>query len=170
MTALNVVFDAEERRPVWRRYPLSILLAVGFATAIALAGTLMLVGTPVMRRLLSRVGVNEEFASLWAWLHWPAAVLLLGAVIALAYYLLPNDEEPFQFVTPGAVLAVIVWLVASAGLHYYVLNFANYSVMYGALGAVMLLLLFFYLSAGVLLLGAEVNAVIRNASGGDNST
>jgi membrane protein len=67
-------------------------------------------------------------------------------------------------------LAVIVWLVASAGLHYYVLNFANYSVMYGALGAVMLLLLFFYLSAGVLLLGAEVNAVIRNASGGDNST
>jgi membrane protein len=170
MTALNVVFDAEERRPVWRRYPLSILLAVGFATAIALAGTLMLVGTPVMRRLLSRVGVNEEFASLWAWLQWPAAVLLLVAVIALAYYLLPNDEEPFQFVTPGAVLAVIVWLVASAGLHYYVLNFANYSVMYGALGAVMLLLLFFYLSAGVLLLGAEVNAVIRNASGGDNST
>src|SRR5215217_5152512 len=64
----------------------------------------------------------------------------------------------------GAVLAVIVWVVASAALHYYVLNFANYSVMYGALGAVLMLLLYFYISAAVLLLGAEVNAVIRDAS------
>jgi membrane protein len=169
MTALDVAFDVEERRPARRRYPLSIILAVGFSAAIALAGTLMLVGTPVMRRLLSRVGMNEDFASVWGWLRWPAAVLLLMAVVALAYYLFPNDEEPFRFVTPGAVLAVTVWLVTSAGLRYYVLNFANYSVMFGAMGAVMLLLLFFYVSAGVLLLGAEVNAVIRNASGGDKS-
>jgi membrane protein len=90
--------------------------------------------------------------------------LLLIVAAALTYNLLPNDEEPFQFLTPGAILAVIVWVVASVGLHYYVLNFANYSVMYGALGAVLMLLLYFYVSAAVLLLGAEVNAVIRNAS------
>jgi len=83
---------------------------------------------------------------------------------ALTYHLLPNDEEPFQFLTPGAVLAVIVWVIASVGFHYYVHNFANYSVMYGALGAVLMLLLYFYISAAVLLLGAEVNAVIRDAS------
>ena len=164
MTALNTAFDVKEDRPPWRRYPLSMLLAIGFALTIALATTLMLVGTPVMSIILARLGLGEGLASVWQWVRWPAAVLLLMVVVALAYHLLPNDEEPFQFVTPGAILAVTVWVVASVGLHYYVLNFANYSVMYGALGAVLMLLLYFYVSAAVLLLGAEVNAVIRDAS------
>ena len=164
MTALNTAFDVKEDRPPWRRYPLSMLLAIGFALTIALATTLMLVGTPVMSIILARLGLGEGLASVWQWVRWPAAVLLLMVVVALAYHLLPNDEEPFQFVTPGAILAVTVWVVASVGLHYYVLNFANYSVMYGALGAVLMLLLYFYVSAAVLLFGAEVNAVIRNAS------
>jgi membrane protein len=164
MTALNTAFDVKEDRPPWRRYPLSMLLAIGFALTIALATTLMLVGTPVMSIILARLGLGEGLASVWQWVRWPAAVLLLMVVVALAYHLLPNDEEPFQFVTPGAILAVTVWVVASVGLHYYVLNFANYSVMYGALGAVLMLLLYFYVSVAVLLFGAEVNAVIRNAA------
>ena len=164
MTALNTAFDIKEDRSAWRRYPFSMLLGIGFALTIALASALILVGTPTMRSLLARLGLAEGLASVWQWLHWPAAVLLLMVTAALTYYLLPNDEEPFQFVTPGAVLAVTVWVVASIGLHYYVLNFANYSVMYGALGAVLMLLLYFYVSAAVLLFGAEVNAVIRNAS------
>jgi membrane protein len=164
MTAVNVAFDVKEDRPARRRYPLSMLLALGFALTIALASALMLVGTPLMSTLLARLGFAEGLASVWQWLRWPAAVLLLMVVVALAYHLLPNDKEPFQFVTPGAILAVAVWVVASAGLHYYVLNFANYSVMYGALGAVLMLLLYFYVSAAVLLFGAEVNAAIRNAS------
>jgi len=164
MTALNVAFDVEEDRPAWRRYPLSMLLAIGFALTIALTSALMLIGTPVMSTLFVRLGFGEGLASVWEWLRWPAAVLLLMVAAALTYHLLPNDGEPFRFLTPGAVLAEIVWVVASVGLHYYVLNFANYSVMYGALGAVLMLLLYFYVSAAVLLLGAEVNAVIRDAS------
>jgi membrane protein len=164
MTALNVAFDVKEDRPAWRRYSLSMLLAIGFALTIALATALMLVGTPVMSASLARLGFGEGLASAWQWLRWPAAVLLLMVVVALTYHLLPNDKEPFQFVTPGAILAVTVWVVASVSLHYYVLNFANYSVMYGALGAMLMLLLYFYVSAAVLLFGAEVNAVIRNAS------
>jgi membrane protein len=164
MTALNVVFDVKEDRPAWRRYLLSILLAIGFALTIALASALMLVGTSIMSSLLAQLGFREGLTSVWQWLRWPAAVLLLMITVALTYDLLPNDEEPFRFLTPGAVLAVIVWVVASVSLHYYVLNFANYSVMYGALGAVLMLLLYFYVSAAVLLLGAEVNAVIRDVS------
>ncbi len=164
MTALNVVFDVKEDRPAWRRYLLSMLLAIGFALTIALASALMLVGTPVMSSLLARLGLGEGLTRVWQWLHWPAAVLLLMVTVALTYHLLPNDEEPFRFLTSGAILAVIVWVVASVGLHYYVLNFADYSVMYGALGAVLMLLLYLYVSAAVLLLGAEMNAVIRNAS------
>jgi membrane protein len=164
MTALNVVFEVQEDRPAQIRYPLSMLLAMGFALTIAIASGLMLVGKPTISPLLARLGFSEGLASVWDWLRWPAAVLLLMVAAALTYHVLPNDEEPFRFLTPGAVLAVIVWVVASAGLHYYVLNFANYSVMYGALGAVLMLLLYFYVSAAVLLLGAEVNAVIRDAS------
>ena len=164
MTALNVVFEVQEDRPAQIRYPLSMLLAVGFALTIAIASALMLVGKPIISTLFARLGFGEVLASVWVWLRWPAAVLLLMVAAALTYHVLPNDEEPFRFLTPGAVLAVIVWVVASAGLHYYVLNFANYSVMYGALGAVLMLLLYFYVSAAVLLLGAEVNAVIRDAS------
>jgi len=164
MTALNVVFEVQEDRPAQIRYPLSMLLAVGFALTIAIASALMLVGKPIISTLFARLGFGEVLASVWVWLRWPAAVLLLIVAAALTYHVLPNAEEPFRFLTPGAVLAVIVWVVASAGLHYYVLNFANYSVMYGALGAVLMLLLYFYVSAAVLLLGAEVNAVIRDAS------
>jgi membrane protein len=164
MTALNVAFDVKKGRPAWRRYPLSMLFAIGYALIIALASALMLVGTPVMSSLLARWGLAEGLASVWQWVRWPAAVLLLMVAAALTYHLLPNHEEPFEFLTPGAILAVIVWVVASVGLHYYVLNFANYSVMYGALGAVLMLLLYLYVSAAVLLLGAEVNAVIRDAS------
>jgi membrane protein len=164
MTALNVAFEVQEDRPARIRYPLSMFFAIGFALTIALTSALMLVGTPVMSALLARLRFDEGLASVWQWLRWPAAVLLLMVAAALTYHLLPNDEEPFQFLTPGAVLAVIVWVIASVGFHYYVHNFANYSVMYGALGAVLMLLLYFYISAAVLLLGAEVNAVIRDAS------
>ena len=164
MTALNVVFEVQEDRPAQIRYPLSMLLAVGFSLTIAITSALMLVGKPIISTFFARLGFGEVLASVWEWLRWPAAVLLLMVAAALTYHLLPNDEEPFRFLTPGAVLAVIVWVIASAGLHYYVLNFANYSVMYGALGAVLMLLLYFYVSAAVLLLGAEVNAVIRDAS------
>jgi membrane protein len=164
MTALNVVFEVQEDRPARIRYPLSLLLAIGFALTIAIASALMLVGKPIISTLCVRLGFGEVLASVWVWLRWPAAILLLMVAAALTYHVLPNDEEPFRFLTSGAVLAVIVWVVASAGLHYYVLNFANYSVMYGALGAVLMLLLYFYVSAAVLLLGAEVNAVIRDAS------
>lgn len=164
MTALNVAFDVKEDRPARRRYPLSMLLAIGFALTIALVSALLLVGTPIISSLLARLGLDKGLASVWQWVRWPAAVLLLMVTASLTYHLLPNDEEPLRFLTPGAILAVFVWLVASVGLHYYVRNFANYSVMYGALGAMLMLLLYFYVSAAVLLLGAEVNAVIRNAS------
>ncbi len=84
--------------------------------------------------------------------------------VALIYYLTPNVEQPFRLVTPGSVLAVGAWVAASLGFGFYVANFANYSAAYGSLGAVIVLLTFFYLSSAVLLFGAEVNAAIEQLS------
>ncbi len=106
------------------------------------------------------IGIGTLFVGLWPWLRWPVTALLLMLVVAIVYYVVPNVDEPFRFVSPGAVLCVIGWLAASLGFSYYASNFASYGAVYGSLSAVIVSLLEFFISASVLLLGAEVNAVI----------
>lgn len=164
MTALNAASDAEEGRPVWKRYPLSVLLSVGIVLMLAGPAALMVAGSRAVGWLADRAGLGQEFAAAWTWVHWPAAILLLMLAVAVVYHLGADSNEPFHLVTPGAFLTVAGWLLLSAGLRYYLLNFADYSVTYGAIGAVLVLTYYFYASAAALLLGAEVNAVIRDAS------
>ena len=86
--------------------------------------------------------------------------------VSIVYYAGPNIHQRFRFITPGAVLAVVIWIAASVAFGVYVQNFGNYDATYGSIGAVVILLFYFYLSAAVLLFGAEVNAVIRNHRNG----
>ncbi len=160
MNALNVAYDVAEERPAWKRYPLSIFYTLVLAVVIIVAVGLMLVGPQVMEWLADQIGLGALFVTLWAWLRLPVAILLLMVVVALVYYLFPNVDQPFRFITPGAVLTVIVWIAASFGFSFYVSNFASYSATYGSLGAVIVLLLYFFVSAAVLLFGAEVNAQV----------
>ena len=81
-------------------------------------------------------------------------------VLALIYYLFPKTDQPFRFITPGAIIAVIVWIAASLAFSFYVKNFASYSATYGAIAAVIVLLLYFFISAAIMLLGAEINAEV----------
>jgi membrane protein len=169
MDALNGAFDVEENYPPWKEYPLSIFYTIFLALIIVVATGLMLIGPQVVEWLAEQVGMGMVFAALWTWLRYPIAVLLLMIVIALIYYLLPNGDQPFRLVTPGAVLAVLVWIAASLDFSYYVSNFSNYGALYGSLGAVIVLLLYFFISAAVLLFGAEVNAEIyEETEGTDN--
>ncbi len=134
-----------------------------------MATALMVVGPQAMQWLGDQVGLGSLVVTLWNWLRWPVAVLLLTLVVALVYYVAPDVEQNFRFITPGAVLAVIVWIVASLGFGLYVQNFADYSATYGSIGAIIVLLLYFYISSSVLLFGAEVNATIEhNAPEGKN--
>jgi membrane protein len=160
MNALNAAYDVAEDRPAWKRYLLSIFYTIVLAVVIILAVGLMLVGPQVMEWLADQIGLGPLFVTLWAWLRLPVAILLLVVVVALVYYLFPNVDQPFRFITPGSVLAVVVWIAASFGFSFYVSNFASYSATYGSLGAVIVLLLYFFVSAAVLLFGAEVNAQI----------
>src|SRR5471032_3241633 len=108
--------------------------------------------------------MQEFVVTLWTILRWPLIVILLMFAVALMYYVMPDVEQKFRFITPGSVLAVVVWIVASLGFGYYVKTFADYNAMYGSIGAIIVLLLYFYISAAVLLLGAEMNAVIEHMS------
>ncbi|WP_263146246.1 YihY/virulence factor BrkB family protein [Pseudomonas sp. RIT-PI-AD] len=162
MNALNNAYDVEERRPTWKRFLLSIVYTIGIAVLLLCAAGLMIIGPQVIGWLAGQIGLEDFVVALWTWLRWPVAVVLLMAAVATLYYVAPDVEQDFRFITPGSILAVVIWIVASLGFGFYVTNFADYNAMYGSIGAIIVLLLYFYISAAVLLLGAEVNAVIEH--------
>ena len=160
--ALNAVHEVEENRPGWKRYGLSFFYTLGLVVMVILALALLLIGPELVGKVVGLVGLDEIFVSLWAWLRVPVALILLMLVVSIVYWVVPNVNHPYRLITPGAALAVIVWILASLGFSFYIANFANYNVIYGSLGVAFVLLLYFYISAAVLLFGAEVNAAIRH--------
>lgn len=160
MNALNVAYDATESRSIWQRYLLSIAFTIGFALLIIAATALMVTGPEATTWLADRVGLGQVAIALWTWLRVPIALLLLMCAVALLYDVVPNVDQPFELLTPGAVLAVAVWLAASLGFSAYVMTFSHYTATYGNIAAIVVLLLYFFVSSLALLLGAEVNGVI----------
>jgi membrane protein len=164
MSAMNAAYDVVEGRPVWKRFPLSIIYTVGVAGMLLIAAALMVLGPQVMSWIAAQVGLEYFIVTLWTIARWPVIVILLMVAVALIYYVMPDVKQEFRFITPGSVLAVVVWIIASLGFGFYVKEFANYNAMYGSIGAIIVLLLYFYISSAVLLLGAEMNAVIEHMS------
>ena len=164
MSAMNAAYDVVEGRPAWKRVPLSIFYTVGVAGMLLIAAALMVLGPQVMSWIAAQVGLEYFIVTLWTIARWPVIVILLMVAVALIYYVMPDVKQEFRFITPGSVLAVVVWIIASLGFGLYVKEFANYNAMYGSIGAIIVLLLYFYISSAVLLLGAEMNAVIEHMS------
>lgn len=164
MSAMNAAYDVVERRPMWKRFPLSIFYTIGIAGMLLIAAALMVLGPQVMGWIAAQVGLEDFIVTVWTIVRWPVVVILLMMAVALIYYVMPDVKQEFRFITPGAVLSVVVWIIASLGFGLYVKTFANYNAMYGSIGAIIVLLLYFYISAAVLLLGAEMNAVIEHMS------
>lgn len=164
MNAFNVAYKVDERRSAWKLYPLSVIYTIGIAAMMIIAAVLLTVGPQAVQWLAQQIGLEQVFVTLWAWLRWPAAFLILTLAVAIIYYVAPNVEQRFRFITPGALFAVLVWIAASFGFSYYVRTFADYNATYGSIGAIIILLLYFFISAAVLLLGAEINSTIERHS------
>ncbi|WP_420473818.1 YihY/virulence factor BrkB family protein [Noviherbaspirillum sp. ST9] len=164
MNALNVAYDVRESRPAWKLYPLSLIYTVGLAAMMIAAAALLTIGPQVVQWVAQQVGLEQIFVTLWAWLRWPAALFILTLAVAIIYYVAPNVKQKFRFISPGALLAVAVWVAASLGFKLYVVNFADYNATYGSIGAIIILLLYFFISSAVLLFGAEINATIEKQS------
>lgn len=170
MDALNVAYNVAEPRPTWKRLLLAVAYTIGLAAMLIVAAGSMVIGPAAADWVAQRLGIEQLFVTLWNWLRWPIAVLLLMLAISLVYQVAPAVEQRFRLLSPGAILAVVIWIVASIGFGYYVRNFGNYSATYGSLGAIIILLFYLYLSAAVLLFGAEVNAVLQGRRAGDRRT
>lgn len=163
MHALNVAYDVEEERTFWKKYLASVIYTIGLAAILLSALVLMFLGPQTIGWIADQVGLGTVFVGIWTWLRIPVAIVLMVVAVALMYYFFPNVEQPFVIVSPGSVIAVLGWVIATLGFSFYVSNFGNYNATYGSLAGVIILLFFFYISSGVLLLGAEINAVIFKA-------
>lgn len=161
MNALNRAYDIGEGRSRWKRYWLSVVYTLAFALLIVLATAVLVVTPLVVRRFGDELGMGAALVTAWGWIAMPAALVIAMLAVSLVYHFAPNLDQRFRFITPGSVVAVLLWLLVSVGFRFYVDNFGNYEVTYGSIGAVIILLLYFFLSSALLLLGGEVNAVIR---------
>lgn len=162
--ALNRAYDIEESRPWWKVRLTAILLTVALAAFVLAAFALVLVGPTAAEWLADRVGLGAAFEWTWKIVQWPLAFALVTAAIALLNYFGPDADQDWQWVSPGAVVATLLWLLASLAFKFYVANFADYNATYGSLGGIIVLMLWFYISGMAILAGAEMNAEIEHAS------
>src|ERR687898_2195049 len=158
--AFNVAYQVTETRRWWKQLVLSLAFGPILALVVIVSVVLMLIGPQLVGSIAEVVNLDELFVQLWGWLRFPVALLLLAVVLSVVYHFGPNARQRFRSVLPGAALCVVLWAISSVGFSIYLANFADYGVTYGSIGAAVGLLLYLYLCASVVLLGAELNAAI----------
>ncbi len=166
MDALNVVFGVkEDRRPFWRVRLTAIVLTTGLAGFVIMSLALVLYGPTIGRWIADLMGFDVVFTWIWNVLQWPVIATLMLIVVAAIYHICPDRRHKrWRWVTPGSVFAVLMWLLVSLGFKAYVDNFGDYNKVYGSIAGVIVLMLWFYWSGMVLLLGGEINAEIEKAA------
>jgi membrane protein len=162
--AMNQAYDIGESRPWWKVRLTAILLTIGLAVFVVLSAGLIVAGPQLADLLASWFGFGAVFTTTWKIVQWPIAFALVTTGIALVYYYAPDAEQDFIWITPGSLIASTLWVVASLGFRFYVVNFGNYEATYGTVSGVILLMLWFYISGLVLIIGAEAAAEIEHAS------
>ena len=161
---LNAAYDIEEGRPWWKVRLIAIALTVGVALFILASFALILAGPTVAEWIAAQTPLGDAFVLTWTLLRWPLVFMLVSTAFGIVYYFAPDAEQDWVWLTPGSIFATLLWLAASVGFSFYIANMADYTETYGALGGVMVLMLWFYISGLVLLIGAEMNAEIEHAS------
>jgi membrane protein len=161
MKTLNGAYEVKETRPWWKARLISIVLTIGLSFLIIGALTLVLFGGHLGETVAGRLGLGSAFQVVWSIVQWPLVLGFLLTAFASIYYFAPNIERPeWYWVSPGAVVGVALWLAISFAFRIYLQFFNTYSKTYGSLGAVIILMLWFYLTGLAVLMGGEVNSEI----------
>jgi membrane protein len=165
ITTLNTAYDVVESRPWWKTRLIAIALTVGIAVFALISMFLIIAGPSVAENIAARMNLGTAFTWTWWVLQWPVVFALVATAIGLIYFFAPDVEQDWVWITPGSVLATLLWVAASLALklYYQYVPGAN-NAAYGAIGGIMVLMLWFYVSGIALLLGAEMNAEIEHAS------
>jgi membrane protein len=161
---LNSAYDIEEGRPWWKVRLTAIALTVGVALFILISFGLIVLGPTAAEWIAARTPFGSPFVLAWTILQWPLIFAIVSIGFAIVYYYAPDAEQDWVWLTPGSIFATVLWMAASLAFKFYIATFANYTETYGAIGGVMILMLWFYISGLVILLGAEMNAEIEHSS------
>jgi membrane protein len=162
MRASNAIYDVEEGRPIWKTLPVRVGVTVVTVVLLAISSVAVVLTAGLAKQAGNLVGVGSSAVQVWDIAKWPVLVLLVSLMLAILYWAAPNVKHPgFRWLSPGAILAVATWLIASGAFALYVANFSSYNKTYGALGAVIVFLVWLWISNIAVLLGAEFNAELE---------
>jgi membrane protein len=162
MRASNAIYDMPEGRPVWKTLPVRVGLTVVLLVLLALTTIAVVLTGGLAEKVGDLVGLGSTAVTVWNIAKWPVLLLVVSFMFALLYWAAPNVKQPgFRWVSPGGIVAVIGWLIASGAFAFYVGNFGSYNKTYGALGGVVVFLVWLWISNIVILLGAEFNAELE---------
>jgi membrane protein len=160
--ASNVIWDVEEGRPIWKTIPLRLGITLLMLVLLAVSALAVVLTGPLARRVGDLIGLGDTAVLIWDIGKWPVLILIVSFMIGFLYWAAPNIRQPaFQRITPGAVLAVVLWIAASAAFALYVATFSSYNQTYGSVAAVIVFLVWLWISNVAILLGAEFNAELE---------
>ena len=162
MRASNSIYDMPEGRPVWKTLPIRVVLTLILLFLLAITALAVVLTGGLAQKVGDIIGLGSTTVDVWNIAKWPVLLVVVSFMFALLYWAAPNVKQPgFRFVSPGGILAVVGWLIASAAFAFYVGNFGSYNKTYGALGGVIVFLVWLWISNIVILLGAEFNAELE---------
>jgi len=160
--AANAVYEVEEGRPFYKLRPLQLLVTLVCVVLLAIVALALVVTGPVTEAVGNAIGVGTAMVTAWDIAKWPVMALVVSFIFSLLYYATPNVQQPkFRWFTWGGLLALIVWVLASAAFALYVANFSSYNKTYGSLAAVVVFLVWLWISNLAVLFGAEFNAELE---------
>jgi membrane protein len=162
MRASNSIYDIEEGRPIWKTLPLRVGLTILLLTLVVISALAVVITGGIAKEVGGLIGLSDTAVTVWNIAKWPVLLLIVSFMFAVLYWAAPNVKQPnFRWLSPGGILAVIGWLIASGAFALYVSNFASYNKTYGSLGGVIVFLVWLWISNIVVLLGAEFNAELE---------
>lgn len=163
-TALNRAYGVAETRPWWKTQAIALVMTGAGALLGLMSVSILLAGGDLGMRVARWAGFEWGFHHLATWLRWPLTAFVVMWVAAISYYFLPDVKQKFKYITPGSVIATLLWLLAAWGFGYYSAHWGSYDVTYGSLGGVIVLLTWFLISATLFLIGGTINAILEHAS------
>jgi membrane protein len=159
MRAANAIYNVDEGRPVWKTAPVRLAVTAAIGVLIALSAGMVVVTGRIAEQVGRALGIGHTAVVVWDILKWPVLLVLVSVMISLLYWACPNVKQPgFRWITPGGVLAVLIWIVASGAFAVYVAFSGSYNKTYGSLATVIIFLVWLWITNLAILLGAEFNA------------
>jgi membrane protein len=164
MRASNSIYEIEEGRPFYKLRPLQILVTLILELMLAIVVLGLIVSGPLATAIGNAIGIGDTALTIFNIAKWPVLLVVVSLMLAVLYYSAPNAKLPgFKWISPGSVLAVVVWIVASAAFAFYVSNFGSYDKTYGTLGGIVTFLVWMWITNIAVLFGAELNAELERS-------